>query len=261
MRYQSFYAFLVFALLSAGCASTIQPSVSQVEEIVTDNSLQQELRPSSTLPSGLGIEPIPLSDDLSVLEESYGMFRIEESSGDNDYYLWWDGSTLGTETIKSQHAIASERERDNVVQMKFGAPTIIVRMDGSHWMGWSITLYSSGPEKLAIRNGVIVEVAGESFLVKETGLEPGMTFLTDRTPDYENGVVLLRSDDENSAELFRMFKLMAQNPYTARVIDQKAVEHVFVFDSDFESLSVMPVQKVLTHAFNAVKYIELGYGY
>lgn len=260
-QYWNFAACFAILALVGGCADSGRAGDPLVDEIV--GLLDQEPLFFSSegadfqtdLPFELGIQPEGFSDDLEVLESAYLEYDIEEGDGDvRDYELRSDerGGTL------SDAAHASRRDRDKV-NLVFRKPDLLVMMDGSVFATVLISLSSEAGDIQALCNGLLVEVAGEAFLlgsgVKCTNQEAFTGFET----------AAFTLSDRSNSEVFRAFQLMAQNPFLVRVIDLEGTEHSFTFRDPDEiepaRLRESRPQIFLTRAFEAKKYVELGYGY
>lgn len=217
--------------------------------------------PKSSLPTDLNVQPEPVTDDLETLEAAYKKFTVEEYSGEGstDYRLENNSSAKSFTGKLSDFARESNRERDRV-WLTGHTSSITVEMDGETYFRFYMFLKSANDDVYGMCNGILVEVAGEAIELYGGGTceETEFGFDSHGFTIYQPGKAYIEND------LRRAFMLMSQNPFVVKIVDLDGVEHIFTFEAPEtleESSRNRAAQSVIATAFQAEKYVELGFGY
>lgn len=241
---------LALVLLASGCSSPAAETVSEAKAA--------PFLPTTSLAEDLGINPKPFTSNLEKLQKSYDFYEVNEASagGDLDYSLDWAGQFNSVGTL-SDEGHASNRERDKV-NLAFNGPDIDVNLDGSTSFFVFMTINSKGAEVTAFCNGILFEVAGEAFKI------PGEEDCFDNRMDefsFDSFGFFFGESYAGTAgndKVMRMFKLLAQNSFTVKVVDVDGKEHIFTFDKSREFPSPQDYFRI---AFEAELAVKAGLGY
>lgn len=265
---------VLVSVLVLGCAPGENEFEEENENVIAAaaEEAEPEIEIWDLIPSELSREPVaslpPVTEDPEQLEAALELFKFEERDGEFlDYILRFEppvrAGLFRAVDLQSEAAKQSDRDRDNV-RLRLYHPDVWVMMDGSVTLSFSIWFEKmAGMERRdrALCQGLLFEVGNEAIYLKEElqpppkvdfsqeariAEAPASTCELPLERDYEARFFRAGLDGETDRQdIHRLLRLIAEYPFTVKVLDLAGTEHVFVSDEPVKFQAAFEAEKAI----------------